>query len=178
MIFRDDEEHDFHYALENTRVVIQPQRTIETFGSSSFRFLLVSELLDQGMSSAVRGGRIEAERPASLPRSISASSSSTASGIPPGNTPTRWEKLSGVAQILRYGFELRKTDLEQKLVHDPMEVVVLGWRRICAVATTPMDPSSPASTMPGRSVSGSSPWTSSSAPPGAMSDEWKRRGLI
>ena len=28
------EEHDFHYAMENTRVVVQPQRRIETFGST------------------------------------------------------------------------------------------------------------------------------------------------
>ena len=57
------EEHDFHYAMENTRVVIQPQRTIETFGSTSFRFLLVSELMDEVNAVRIRGGRIEAERP-------------------------------------------------------------------------------------------------------------------
>ena len=50
------EEHDFHYAMENTRVVIQPQRTIETFGSTSFRFLLVSELMDEVNAVRIRGG--------------------------------------------------------------------------------------------------------------------------
>ena len=57
------EEHDFHYAMENTRVVVSPQRRIETFGSTSFKFLLVSELMDEVNAVRIRGGRIEAERP-------------------------------------------------------------------------------------------------------------------
>ena len=40
-------EDDFQYAIENTRVILAPERQIASFGSTSFRFYLISELMDQ-----------------------------------------------------------------------------------------------------------------------------------
>src|SRR5438045_8984409 len=56
-------EDDFQYAIENTRVILAPERQIATFGSTSFRFYLISELMDQVNEIRVRDGRIHAERP-------------------------------------------------------------------------------------------------------------------
>ena len=39
-------EFDFQYAMENTRVLHEPDRRIDTFGSTQFEFQLVSELMD------------------------------------------------------------------------------------------------------------------------------------
>ena len=56
-------EDDFQYAIENTQVILEPARQIATFGNTSFRFYLISELMDQVNKVRVRDGRIHAERP-------------------------------------------------------------------------------------------------------------------
>src|SRR4051812_45761904 len=54
---------DFEYAMENTRVVVAPEQQIATFGTTSFHFYLVSELMDQVNEVRVRQGQLHAERP-------------------------------------------------------------------------------------------------------------------
>ena len=39
-------EDTVQYAIDNTRVLHAPQRRIATFGQTSFRFYLVTELMD------------------------------------------------------------------------------------------------------------------------------------
>src|ERR1700742_1038879 len=60
-------EDNFQYAIENTEVIVAPQGRIATFGQTSFRFFLISELMDQVNEVRVRNGRIHAERPQILP---------------------------------------------------------------------------------------------------------------
>jgi hypothetical protein len=118
------EEHDFHYAMENTRVVVQPKSLIETFGTTSFRFLLVSELMDETNAVRIRGGRIDAERPRIM--SPHHFSKLLLEGF--GDTAQDYadwvEQNAQAFKILRYGFNFRKTDLEHNTVRDPMEVVL------------------------------------------------------
>src|SRR4051812_49161256 len=54
---------DFQYAIENTQVILAPERKIATFGSTSFRFFLISELMDRVDEVRVRDGHIHADRP-------------------------------------------------------------------------------------------------------------------
>ena len=42
MTFAKMKEDDFQYAIENTQVIIAPERKIATFGTTSFRFYLIS----------------------------------------------------------------------------------------------------------------------------------------
>src|SRR5258708_28626876 len=56
-------EDTIQYAIENTQVIVAPQRRIETFGDTSFRFYLVTELMDNVNQVRVRDGRLHAERP-------------------------------------------------------------------------------------------------------------------
>ena len=110
------EEHYFQDPMENTRVVVQPQRIIETFGSTSFRFLLVSELMDEVNAVRIRGGRIEAERPRIvLPHHFSKLLLDGFGGL--ACEFADWvEQHSSSFRVLRYGFQLRKSDLEQYFV--------------------------------------------------------------
>jgi hypothetical protein len=57
-------EDDFQYAAENTEVILAPEHRIATFGATSFRFYLISELMDRANEVRVRDGHIHA---ASLP---------------------------------------------------------------------------------------------------------------
>ena len=54
---------DFDYALENTHVILAPERQIATFGNTSFDFYLISELMDRVDQVRVRNGKVHAERP-------------------------------------------------------------------------------------------------------------------
>jgi len=56
-------EDSFQYAIENTHVVRAPSQSIQTFGNTSFRFHLVTELMDNVNQVRVRDGRLHAERP-------------------------------------------------------------------------------------------------------------------
>jgi hypothetical protein len=115
------QEHDFHYAMENTRVVVSPQSGIETFGTTRFHFSLVSELLDQVDTVRIRNGRIEAERP----RIVSPHHFSKLLLDGFGEEAREyadWIESSGpMLKILRYGFQFRKTDLSEQVVREPME---------------------------------------------------------
>ena len=45
------------YAIENTAVIHAPERRIDTFGSTSFRFFLVTEMMDSVNEVRIRDGR-------------------------------------------------------------------------------------------------------------------------
>ena len=115
------QEHDFHYAMENTRVVVSPQGAIETFGTTRFQFALVSELLDEVGAVRIRNGRIEAERPRILaPQHFSKllleGFGEEARGY------ADWVESHGEAlKILRYCFQLRKTDVSETILRETMD---------------------------------------------------------
>ncbi len=53
---------DFDYAIENTHVIVAPEQQIATFGTTSFDFYLISELMDRVDQVRIRNGKIHAER--------------------------------------------------------------------------------------------------------------------
>ena len=56
-------EHDFHYALENTKVILPPQKRLETFGTTVLNYHLITEEMDAVNRMLVREGRIHAQKP-------------------------------------------------------------------------------------------------------------------
>ena len=72
-------EDDMQFAFESTQVLLEPDRRIDTFGSTNFEFRLVTELLDAVDRVRVREGRISAEKPRSFARKRSRNFSSKAS---------------------------------------------------------------------------------------------------
>lgn len=118
------QDHDFHYAIENTRVVVPPHGIIETFGTTSFRFLLVSELMDEVNSVRVRGGNIEAERPRIMSPHTFSKLALEGFGESAREFADWIEDNADTFKILKYGFSFRKTDIQQTVVHDPLEDVL------------------------------------------------------
>jgi hypothetical protein len=115
-------EDDLQYALENTRVIVSPERRIETFGATSFHFFLVTELMDRVNQIRVRDGRIHADRPQILTGDNFAKLSLEGFG-------EKARKFADLLQarnaaLLKYGFQIRKDDLAESLVHDSLEAVV------------------------------------------------------
>ena len=122
-------QDDFQYAIENTRVILAPERQIATFGSTSFRFYLISELMDQVNEIRVRDGRIHAERPQILtPEHYSRLLLEGFGEKAAQYADLLRERMSTMA-VLRYGFQFRKTDVVENRVRDTMEAVIERTRR-------------------------------------------------
>ncbi len=117
-------EDDFQYAAENTQVILAPEHQIATFGSTSFHFYLISELMDQVNEVRVRNGRIHAERPQLVtPEHYTRL---LLDGF--GDKAQRYveqirERLRHVA-VLRYGFQFRKTDVTENTFRESIGAVV------------------------------------------------------
>jgi hypothetical protein len=117
-------EDTFQYAIENTQVILAPQRRIDTFGTTSFRFYLISELMDGVDEVRVRDGRLHAERPQIITpgnyhRMLDGDFGEKAEEF------VRW--LRDNAQhlaVMKYGFQFRKTDMSESVVRSPVEQVV------------------------------------------------------
>lgn len=132
-------EDDFQYAVENTRVLVAPEQQIATFGSTSFRFYLISELMDQVNEVRVRDGRVHAERPQIVTPDHYARL--LLEGF--GEKAQRYveqlrERMRHIA-VLRYGFEFRKTDVTEKRVRDTVDAVI---ERTCRKAQNADEPRS------------------------------------
>jgi hypothetical protein len=116
-------QHDVAYALEMTRVLHVPDRRIDTFGTTEFQFVLISELMDQVGQVRVRSGRIEAGRPVIL--RPDPEPDLTFEGFGEQAAAFRdWvrEHHSGLA-FLRYGFTFSKSSVSESVLHEPFETV-------------------------------------------------------
>lgn len=120
-MFRED---DFQYALENTRVIRPPQQAIQTFGTTSFRFLLVTELMDQIDRVRIRDGRIHAERPAIVTPQNYSKLLLEGFGEEARGFADWLENQGRELKFLRYGFQFRKTDISEEIVHSPKADVI------------------------------------------------------
>ncbi|HEV2097007.1 MAG TPA: hypothetical protein VGQ82_10945 [Chthoniobacterales bacterium] len=117
-------EDDFHYALENTRVIVAPERQISTFGTTSFRFYLISELMDEVNRIRVRDGRIHAERPQIVAPEHYVRMLLEGFGEKAQHYIEQLRERTNNLTVLRYGFQFRKTDVTEETVHDSIDAVV------------------------------------------------------
>lgn len=122
-------DDDFQYAIENTRVILAPERQIATFGSTSFRFYLISELMDQVNEIRVRDGRIHAERPQILAPEQYCRLLLEGFGDKAAKYVDQLRERTRDMAVLRYGFQFRKTDVVENRVRDTMEAVIDRTRR-------------------------------------------------
>jgi len=119
-------------------VVRAPAQAIQTFGTTSFRFTLVSELLDHVNRVRVRDGRIHAEKPTILsPHNYSKllldGFGENARGY------ADWLEAHGShLRFLRYGFQFRKTDVSEEIVNAPKEEVIERMEKRLDHAEDPM----------------------------------------
>ena len=122
-------QDDIEYAIENTQVILAPERQIATFGSTSFNFYLISELMDRVDQVRIRNGKIHAERPQIL--TPDHFSRLLLEGF--GEKAQRYveqlrDHLRNIA-VLRYGFQFRKTDVTEETIRDSVDAVISRTKR-------------------------------------------------
>lgn len=129
---------DFNYALENTRVVVAPKGVIETYGETSFKFLLVTEPMDEAGFVRLRRGTIHAERPRILaPQYVSRM---LLEGF--GERAREfagWMEEQSSFPLLRYGFSLKKTDISEQILRETMEDLVPRLEKEISLESDPMN---------------------------------------
>ena len=117
-------EDDFQYAAENTQVILAPENQIATFGTTSFRFYLISELMDRVNEVRVRDGQIHAERPQILTPDHFTRLLLEGFGEKAQKYAEQLrERMRNIA-VLRYGFQFRKTDVTENTFRESMDAVV------------------------------------------------------
>ena len=130
---------DFQYAMENTQVIVSPERRIETFGSVNFHFYLISELMDEASQVRVRDGQIQAERPEIVTPANCARLLLDGFGESARDFAAWMEHQRENMALLKYGFQFRKSGVVESVVHSPIADVV---QRVRDQVTAAMEPSS------------------------------------
>jgi len=130
---------DFQYAMENTQVIVTPERRIESFGSVNFHFYLISELMDKVNHVRVRDGQIQAERPQIMTQANCARLLLEGFGEPAREFAAFLEQRQENLAFLKYGFQFRKSGVVENIVYSPLEQVV---DRVRDQVTAARDPAS------------------------------------
>lgn len=108
----------FQYVLENTRVLLRPRRTIQTFGATRFAFQLLTESMDRTDEVRLREGTVEAERPQILSPERSArllleGFGERAAEFAEALAQRSRETGSPLPTALRYGFQIRRGTVQE-----------------------------------------------------------------
>ena len=111
----------FYYALENTRTHVEPTGLIETFGSTVFDFVLISELMDEVNRVRLRRGTLQAERPRIVAPHHFSKILLDGFGEKAREFADWLEENGGDLQFLRYGFQFTKSDLREEIVSGNLE---------------------------------------------------------
>ena len=131
-------KENFEYAIENTQVIIAPEQQIATFGSTSFNFYLISELMDRVDSVRVRNGKIHAERPQILtPEHYTRLLLEGFGEKAQQYVDQLRERMHNIA-VLRYGFQFRKTDMTEETLRDSVGAVINRTKRLVENANEPL----------------------------------------
>jgi hypothetical protein len=120
---------DFEYAAENTRVIVTPEHRIATFGTTSFRFHLISELMDRTDEVRVRDGHIHAERPQLLTPDHFARLLLEGFGEKAQRYAEQLRERMRDMAVLRYGFQFRKSDVSENRFRESMDAVTERTKR-------------------------------------------------
>ena len=116
-MYSDD---DIHYALDTTQVLLEPDRRIDTFGTTVFEFHLISELMDTINQVRVRRGNIEAARPLLVNPHAAENLSFEGFGQQAEEFAEWLRRQEGTAAFLKYGFNFKQTEIEESIVHDSL----------------------------------------------------------
>ena len=122
-------QDDFDYAIENTQVILSPERQIATFGSTSFNFYLISELMDRVDQVRVRNGKIHAERPQILTPEHYCRLLLEGFGEKAQRYVDQLREHARNVAVLRYGFQFRKTDVTEQTLRDSIDAVINRTKR-------------------------------------------------
>lgn len=118
---------NIQYAMESTRVLMEPDRRIDTFGETRFEFQLLSELMDSTGQIRIRSGEVEALKPQIVkPEGYSDIELEGFGDKARERFDAMVEKMREQGQdlaFLNYGFRFKRGEVSEEIVHDSLDVV-------------------------------------------------------
>ena len=114
----------FFYALEHTKTHVEPTGLIETFGSTVFDFVLISELMDEVNRVRLRHGTLQAERPRIVTAEHYAKIMLDGFGDQAREFADWLEQHGDDLKLLRYGFQFTKSNLREEIVSGHLDSIV------------------------------------------------------
>ena len=129
---------DFDYAIENTHVLVAPEQQIATFGTTSFNFYLISELMDRVDQVRIRNGKIHAERPQILTPEHFSRLLLEGFGEKAQRYADQLREYARNIAVLRYGFQFRKTNVTEETIRDSVDAVITRTKRRVEDAEEPL----------------------------------------
>lgn len=114
---------DIEYAMENTHVLREPDRRIETFGNSRFRYTIISESMDSVGKIKVRKGDMDAHKPQII-RPASYNSVELDGFDEKAKEYLEWLKSKGKEPVFfQYGFSFKRSAYTEEIISDKLETV-------------------------------------------------------
>ena len=113
---------DVAYAMDSTVVVHEPDRRIDTFGTTNFEFHLLTEPMDEVGNVRIREGKMEAERPKIL-RPDGYEDLLFEGFGEQARVFSQWFKQHGNINLVKYGFNFAKRGFTESTASEPIEAV-------------------------------------------------------
>ena len=114
-------DFDRWYAAKNLRILLSPERRLETFGNTIVNYHLISELDDYPGKIRVREGRLEAHRPLVITPHFEIRTEGLGEEARAYLEFIRDNEDS--FRILRYGYHLRSDNFSEQILSEPLAAV-------------------------------------------------------
>ncbi len=116
-------EDDIQFAIESTKVLHEPDRRIDTFGTTTFEFFLITERRDTVNEVSVRNGRMTAEKPQILRPEPYEELSFEGFGEQAEQFGEWLKSHAADVSFLRYGFNFRRDNVSREVLRDDFGTV-------------------------------------------------------
>jgi hypothetical protein len=114
---------DIQYAMEHTHVLREPAHRIDTFGSSRFHFIILSEMMDECGKVILRRGTVEAYKPKII-KPTHYSSVELEGFDDRARELLEWLKENNIEPVyFQYGFNFKRTEVNSEMITGNYESV-------------------------------------------------------
>lgn len=139
-IMDSPDQFDFWYAVNNSHVIVPPRRQLESFGTTTIKYHLVTELMDSVNQTRIREGRVQAFKPELvLPSSYADSLLEGFSEEEAGRYLSWLQRNEKNLMLLKYGFRIRKEEISTEVVHRSVQEVLDTIREDVEARDQPME---------------------------------------
>ncbi len=121
-------QEDIWYAVNVTKVVHSPRQTIATFGATTIRYYLLSELMDDVNKVRLRTGSVYSERPQIMTPAHIISQLLDGFGDKAHEYAEWLEEHGEIVRILKYGLHFRKEKTSEELMTGSIDEIADNMR--------------------------------------------------
>lgn len=117
-------QFDFRYAVNNTKIILAPKKSIETFGNTIINYSHIAEVMDEVGKVRIREGRMVATKPQIITPSAYSNIILEGFGSEAEKYLSYLKEHEDDIRILQYGYSLKQEAYSEEIVTDTLESVV------------------------------------------------------